>query len=175
MESAALAVMMALWLAEPSRRAWSRWLLALLALAAIAANVPKLDLASGPGTPAFITTGAYRHYLAPGDTVVVISPRRGNAGLLWQAQTDFYLRLAGGFVNAAIAEGDVPTQVADLGTGPLTNERIQQFRVFVKSAKIRAILVEAGKGGRWPLILQEVGLRGQRIDGVILYRTGPAR
>jgi hypothetical protein len=167
----ALAVMMALWLAEPSRRAWSRWLLALLALAAIAANVPKLDLASGPGTPAFITSGEYRHYLAPGDTVVVISPHRGNAGLLWQAQTDFYLRLAGGFVNAAIAEGDVPTQVADLGQGRLTSEHIQQFRQFVQSARIRAILVEAGKGGRWPSILQEIGLRGQRIDGVILYRT----
>ena len=174
----ALAVMMALWLAEPSRREWSRWLLALLALAAIAANVPKLDLPSEPGTPAFITTGEYRHYLAPGDTVVVISPRRGNAGLLWQAQTDFYLRLAGGFVNAAIAEGDVPTQVADLGKGRLTREHIQQFRLFVKSARITAILVEAGKGGRWPHILQELGLRGQRTDGVILYRTdrvGPAK
>jgi hypothetical protein len=167
----ALAVMMALWLAEPSRQAWSRWLLALLALAAIAANVPKLDLASGPGTPAFITTGEYRHYLAPGDTVVVISPRRGNAGLLWQAQTDFYLRLAGGFVNAAIAEGDVPPQVADLGQGRLTPERIHRFWLFVKSARIRAILVEAGQGGRWPPILAELGLRGQRTDGVILYRT----
>lgn len=167
----ALAVMMALWLAGPSRLAWSRWLLALLAIVAIAANVPKLDLQSGPGVPAFITTGEYRHYLAPGDTVVVIAPRRGNAGLLWQSETDFYLRLAGGFVNAAVAEGDVPTQVADLGKGRLTNGRVRQFRLFVKSARITAILVEADMAGRWPRILRELGLTAQTTDGVIMYRT----
>lgn len=167
----ALAVMMALWLAGPSRQAWSRWLLALLAIAAIGANMPKLDLQSGPGLPAFITTGEYRHYLAPGDTVVVIAPRRGNAGLLWQAETDFYLRLSGGFVNAAVAEGDVPPQVADLYKGRLTTEHIQQFRIFVKSARIKAILVEADMAGRWPRILRDLGLREQTTGGVILYRT----
>jgi hypothetical protein len=166
----ALAVIMALWLTGPSRRPWSRWLLALLAIAAIAANVPKLDLQSGPGLPAFITTGEYRHYLAPGDTVVVIAPRRGNAGLLWQAETDFYLRLAGGFVNAAIAQGDLPTQVADLGKGRPTDRHIRRFQVFVKRARITAILVEADMAGRWPLILRELGLREQTVGGVILYR-----
>jgi hypothetical protein len=166
----ALAVMMALWLAEPSRQAWSRWLLAVLAVAAIGANVPKLDLHSGPGVPAFITTGEYRHYLASGDTVVVIAPHRGNAGLLWQAETDFYLRLSGGFVNAAVAAGDVPTQVADLYKGRLTAGHIRQFEAFVKSARIRAILVEADMAGRWPRILRELGLRGQTTGGVILYQ-----
>jgi hypothetical protein len=167
----ALAVMMALWLAAPSRRSWSRWLLALLAIAAIAANVPKLDLQSSPGLPAFISTGEYRHYLAPGDTVVVISVDRGNAGLLWQAETDFYLRLAGGFVNAAIAQGDLPVQVADLATGSLTSGHVRRFRLFVQRARVSAILVEAGMAGRWPLILRELGFRAQTTGGVILYRT----
>jgi hypothetical protein len=165
----ALAVMIALWLARPSRQHWWRWLLAVLAIAAIAANVPKLDLQSSPGVPAFITTGDYRHYLAPGDTVVVISPS-GNAGLLWQAETDFYVRLAGGFVNAAVAEGDVPTQVADLDKGRLTSGHIRQFNLFVKKARIAAILVQADTGGRWPMILRDLGLRAQTTDGVILYR-----
>jgi hypothetical protein len=141
-----------------------------LAVAAIAANVPKLDLQSGPGVPAFITTGEYRHYLASGDTVVVIAPHRGNAGLLWQAETDFYLRLSGGFVNAAVAEGDVPTQVADLGKGRLTTEHIRQFAAFVKSARVKAILVEADMAGRWPRILRELGLQEQTTGGVIMYR-----
>jgi hypothetical protein len=167
----ALAVMMALWLAGPSRLAWSRWLLAVLAVAAIGANVPKLDLQSSPGLPAFIATGEYRHYLAPGDTVVVIAPAVGNEGLLWQAKTDFYLRLAGGFVNAAIGEGDVPRQVAALENGPLTNAHIRRFRAFLKEARISAILVRADMAQRWPLILREVGLRGQATGGVILYRT----
>lgn len=165
-----LAVMVALWLAGSSRWRWARWLLALLAIAAIAANMPKLELQTGPGLPAFVTTGEYRHYLAPGDTVVVIS-RRGNAGLLWQAETDFYLRLAGGYLNRAIDGSELPAQVADLARGHLTDGHIREFRTFMKRARVAAILVEAGRAGRWPVILSELNLRGETTGGVILYRT----
>ena len=77
-----LAVMIALWLASPARR-WqaqlARWALAVLAVAAVTADVPALSI-NRSGTPAFIAAGQYRTYLAPGATVVVASTR-GNAGL----------------------------------------------------------------------------------------------
>jgi hypothetical protein len=151
----------------------------LLAIAAIAANVPKLELQRGPGLPAFIATGEYRHYLAPGDTVVVIS-RRGNAGLLWQAETGFYLRLAGGYLGHMLDQSDLPIQVAELSRagptnghihGSLTNEHIRRFRMFMKRARVTAILVEAGMAGRWPAILRQLGLRGQATGGVIFFRA----
>jgi hypothetical protein len=167
----ALAVMVALWLAGPSRRPWARWLLALLALAAIGANTPALSLANRSGLPAFISTGEYRRYLAPGDTVVVASGR-GNAGMLWQAETNFYTRLAGGFVNAAITPGtDLPAPVADLAHGTPTRPEARRFRTYLRQARIAAILVEASWAERWPEILSGLGLRGQPIGGVILYRT----
>jgi hypothetical protein len=171
--SLALAVMVAMWLAGPSRRHWPRWLLAVLAIAAIAANTPALHLQHRPDLPAFITSGEYRHYLAPGNTVVVVSSR-GNAGMLWQAETNFYTRLAGGYLNRAIARGtDLPTPVADLANGRPTQSNIQRFHSFVKRARVAAILVEARSAGRWPVILGNLGLRGQSIGGVILYRTTP--
>jgi len=167
-----LAVMMAVWLAGPSRRPWLRWLLGLCAIAAVAVNTPALIFQPGPGLPAFISTGEYRHYLAPGDTIVVIS-QRGNAGMLWQAETSYYTRLAGGYLNEHTARRtDLPMPIARLATGPVTPGEARQFRSFINSTRPAAILVEAGSAGQWPAILRGLGLRGQAIGGVILYRTG---
>ena len=166
----ALAVMVALWLAGPSRMPWARWLLALAALAAIGVNTPALQVQPGPGLPAFISTGEYRRYLAPGETVVVAS-QRGNAGLLWQAETGFYPRLAGGFLNIAITATSLPVPVAGVARRRPTRNEILRFRLFVRQARIGAILVDASSPWRWPVILRKAGLRGQAIGGVILYRT----
>jgi hypothetical protein len=166
----ALAVMVALWLARPARWPWPRWLLALLAIAAIAANTPALTLTSQPGSPAFVSTAEYQHYLAPGSNVVVISGR-GNAGMLWQAETDFRWRLAGGYLGSLLArQTDLPVRVADLASSPLTPQHIDRFWEYVAAADVTTILVEASSAGQWPAILGKLGLRGRLIGGVIVYR-----
>jgi hypothetical protein len=176
----ALAVIMAIWLATPSRVRsvqWvlsvggMRWLLALLAVAVIAANFPHLVLHGRPGLSAFVASGAYRHDLTPGSTIVVVSTRRGNAGLLFEAETGFYTRLAGGYVNRAITHSDLPPPVADLATGKLTTREIQQFRSFVRTAGVSAILVEAHSRRRWRVIFARLGLKHHAIQGGMLYRT----
>jgi hypothetical protein len=166
-----LAVMTALWLSEPAKRRWARWLLALLAAVTVAANTPALVLHDKPGFPAFVTTGEYRQYLRPAETVVVLS-ERGNVGLLWQAQTDFYTRLAGGFINKAITQyGGVPKPVAELSIGGLTAIDVRNFHSYLKSADIGAILVESSEAGPWPAIFRQLGLNGKTVGGVIIYRT----
>jgi hypothetical protein len=166
-----LAVMVALWLAGPSRRPWARWLLAVLAIAAIAADVTPMYLPHQPGLPAFITTGEYHHYLTGGETVVVVS-RRGNAGMLWQAETNFYTRLAGGYINEAITRRiDLPRPVQNLDHATRLN--IRQFGFFLNKANVAAILVEAGSAPKWAGVFHRIGLHGQAIGGVILYRIAP--
>lgn len=166
----AFAVMTALWLAASSRRWWARWLLAVLAAAAIAANTPRLALQDQSGSPTFVTTSEYRQYLTPGETVVVVS-EHPNVGMLWQAQTNFYTRLAGGFINEEITHfGGLPQPVAELAIGGLTQQDVQRFRSYVKSAKVGAVLVEAGEAGPWPATFSRLGLRGQQAGGVIIYR-----
>jgi len=172
----ALAVIVALWLAGPARWPWARWLVALAAIAAVAANTPALTLQARTSVPAFITSGEYRNYLAPGETIVVVSGTR-NAGMLWQAQTDFYPRLAGGFVNAAIEHGtDLPQPVTELAWGRKPSPRtVRDFRSFARRARLGAILVDASSAGRWPVILRGIGLRGRAVGGVIVYPTRAAR
>jgi hypothetical protein len=163
-----------MWLAVPRQRwrAWGgRWVLAALALAAITANTPPLDLTNQSGLPGFIASGQYRHYLTPGETVVVLS-ERGNTGMLWQASTDFYTRLAGGYINQAIsANAGIPDPVAELAIQGITPASVQRFHSYLKSAKIGAILVEANQGEPWPRIFGHVGMHGQSVDGVLVYRT----
>jgi hypothetical protein len=173
----ALAASVALWLALPGRwrspGSWARWLLAALALAALAGNINRLNYADPeqPGFPSFISTGEYQSYIAPGAVVVVIS-QRGNAGLLWQAQTGSYFRLSGGFVNAAISVGDgLPGPVAALmpppGSPPLD---VPAFRQYLADNQIADILVEGGQnGGRWPSVLRQAGLLGTQAGGVFVY------
>jgi hypothetical protein len=167
----ALSVMTALWLAGPSKRWWARWLLGLLAAAAIVANTVPLALHDQSGSPAFITTGEYRQYLNPGETVVMLS-EHPNIGLLWQAQTDFYPRVAGGFINKAITGYDgVPGPVAELALGGLTKRDVQRFRSYLSTARVGAILVEQKQAGPWPAIFKRLGLHGQASGGVIVYKT----
>ena len=170
-----LAVMVALWLASPARH-WqthlARWALAALAVAAVTADVPALSVNSG--TPAFIAAGQYRTYLTPGATVVVAS-NSDNAGMRWQADADFYFRLAGGFVNAAFnGHTDLPPAVAHLAEHPATPTSISNFRHYITTSKIAAILVDARSYSSWSQKLRSAGLHplenGRPIGGVIIYR-----
>src|SRR3984957_1567539 len=104
----ALAMALALWLAAVGRSRLARagrWALAVVAVAAIFADLPTFaevvvppppkhwtpaiaSLQPTNALPAFFSDGLYRRYLTQGEIVVVVS-HRGNAGMLFQAQTGF--------------------------------------------------------------------------------------
>ncbi len=183
-----LAVMTAYFLAGPARKKWRRWARLLLearwvlAGAIIASLV--LDGASlrhvipeqnkpGSAVPAFISSGQYRHVLSPGETVAVVS-EVGNAGMLWQSDTNFYFRLVGGYVGAQFAlRSDLPEQVEDLATSSRRTyaHLVRTFKAYVADAHVGAIIVEVNYEPWWVGIFPEMGLHGQLIGGVMVYRT----
>jgi hypothetical protein len=94
----------------------------------------------------------------------------GNAGMLWQAQSDFYMRLAGGYINQAITKGsDLPAQVQDLSSA--TPAIVAQFERFVRVDHVGAILLDADHEPKWVGIFWRMGLHGRWIDNVIVYQT----
>jgi len=162
-----LAVMAATWLARTATSAWARWPLALLAVTAIVLDTPSLDIAPRSEVPTFISAGWYRDHLAAGETVVVIS-EVGNAGMLWQAETDFYPKLAGGYISQMLTpRTDLPSAVQDLAQG--TPRDIKQFRAFASEARIGAILIQASAEPKWASVFSELGLQGRLIGGVLVY------
>lgn len=179
-----LAIILALWLAMPVKSRLllaSRWILGLAAVAAILAYVPLAsrgsDLPAGARSaavrptgalPTFISAGLYRDYLRPGEIVVVVSDR-GNAGMLFQADTNFYMRIAGGFVNRSFSDPTaLPVPVARLRNSTPTRE--QQFRAYIRQAGVGAILVERAWAAPWMDVFRLMGLHGTRVGGMIVYR-----
>ena len=165
----ALAVMTALWLARPQAARWLRLPLAALVVAALVQDVGAFDVYPHSTLPAFISSGGYRQQLSPGETVVVVSDV-GNAGMLWQTETDFYVRLAGGYINQSITKGsDLPRPVQRLAKA--TPAGVSRFEDYVKKAKIGAILVDAKHEPRWVGMFGRIGLSGRHSGNVIVYKV----
>jgi hypothetical protein len=161
-----LAVMAALWLAGTASKYW-RIPLALLVVYALYQDAPIVNVAQHSTVPAFIATGAYRHELSRGETVVVVS-NIGNAGMLWQADTDFYLRLAGGYINQSITRrSDLPPQVQHLAHA--SPGYVRSFESYVRKDRIGAILLDQKHHPKWVGIFRRMGLVGHRSGNVVVY------
>ncbi len=189
----ALGIGLSLWLAELTKsrlvRA-ARWALGMLALAAIFADLPTFaEVVTPPqppgyksalptetptdALPSFLTKGTYKQYIKPGETVVVIS-HRGNAGMLFQAYTGFYFKIAGGFINASLSQTDaLPVPVEDLTylPGKVGAQRVADFRAYVKSAHIGALIVERDWSEHWMYVFGRLGLKTTTVGGVTIFRT----
>jgi len=173
-----LAMIVAVWLAMPARNRLlltSRWILGLVAVAGVIAYVPSRgnivpagNSIAADALPAFFTSGEYRDYLRPGEIVVVVSDR-GNAGMLFQAYTNFYTRLDGGFINLTLSPNPIPVPVAALQHPTPALER--QFLAYVHQARVGAILVEQAWAAPWMNVFGQLGFTATKAGGVIIYRT----
>ena len=185
-----LGIALSLWLASLTRsrllRA-ARWGLGVLALAAIFADLPTFAEVVVPPTPPawkpavagqtptnevppFFADGMYQKYIKPGETVVIVS-HRGNAGMLFQADTGFYFKIAGGFINASLSRSDaLPVPVAMLSYP--TRARADAFKAYVKSANIGAVIVEQAWSENWMYVFGKIGLKATSVGGVTIYQTG---
>jgi hypothetical protein len=174
----AFAVMLAMWLAAPLRLGALRWTVGVLAVAAVIADIPYISAAqpsSRAALPHFITAGQYRHYLARGETVLVISGR-GNAGMLFQAVTDDYFRIAGGFVNQAMNQrSDLPAPISDLnstGSGPASPAGNTGTALdYLEDSGVGAVLFE--NNSPQPHLLsafRDMKLRSRDVGGVTMFQ-----
>jgi hypothetical protein len=186
------ALALALWLAVPAvgwRRA-ARIGFGLLAAVVLFADLPTSTGALNPHPagypgftasmrpvnqlPPFITDGLYRRYLRPGEIVAVVTGR-GNAGLLFQAATGFYFRIAGGFINQSLTtrEDALPAAIGNLRVP--SGLHLRQFESYLHPSGIGAILVEHSWAEPWMDIFGRLGLHGISAGGVTVYRIESKR
>jgi hypothetical protein len=119
-----------LWRPIPRRRRSLlplRWLLVILAGVTILPAFSSAVWAVNVPEPAFLATGAYRHVLSR-DEIVWVVESHADRQLVWQAETHFYFRLAGGFFGGtpqgvrnahleerlAIGQVDATDSIADI-------------------------------------------------------------
>jgi hypothetical protein len=185
-----LGIALSMWLAALSKsrllRA-ARWCLGVLAFAAILADLPTFaEVVTVPppfswtpalygvnpttAIPAFFTDGTYRNYLTPGETVVILS-HRGNAAMLFQADTNFYFKIAGGFINESLSNEDaLPGPVEDM-SDPWPVQRQEAFEAYVRSAHIGALIVEQAWSEKWMYdSFNLLGMTPYSVGGVTIYQ-----
>jgi hypothetical protein len=169
------AVIVSLYLSQGSISQHSKILLAIISVLALA---PDLGLFRSVIThiriPQFFRSGQYRSYLAKNDNVLVLPYVEREDGLLWQAQTGFYFRLAAVRLTLPPAEATSWPALSTLETGDEILDFPEQFKAFLAAHGVKAIILDPSTGGPWQRLLKEARLAPRATGGVLFYEVTPA-
>jgi len=165
-----LAIVMALWLARSGRR-WLRWALAGLALLAFLPNVTSNEWARPVPEPGLLATGAYHAYVRPGETVWLVDPRHSRQ-MIWQAETGFSFRQAGGFFGVTPPGLRPPATQAQLGMGSVRRATVASIRAFLISHHVGAVLMAEEHPWVAHTMARATGVAGIQRDGMVIFRLG---
>jgi hypothetical protein len=168
------AVVVAQWLSEPARRAWARWLLAVVGVALLIPNQALPYWRVKPADPPFFTGQTYRHYLKRDEIALVIPYGWNGNSMLWQAQTDMYFRMAGGYLSSDIPadywRNPLVQALLDPEAKGITPERWRlPLRDFLVRRRVGAVILAGEDSDAWRPVVESLGLRPQRAGGVLFY------
>ncbi len=138
---------------------------------------------SRDNTPAFFLDGTYRHYINPGEIAVVVPYGWLDNSMIWQAHTDMYFRMAGGFtVIPSRAFQQWPAMIA-LYNGNYLPEPELQLKAFLAAHQVTVVLVDeraarnADRKRRqdYDTVLAALGPPLEKAGGVLIYRFRPGQ
>jgi hypothetical protein len=174
-----LAIMAAMWFSTVRLVPLARLVVATLVLASLLPNPSAhfwgRDLKSMIAPP-FFSHGLYRRYLAKGEMVMVppYNWGAGSDGMLWQAETGMYFRLATGYLPFA-PDGfyDWPIVTSSLQRVALTDVA-DQWMAFAGAHDVNAVVVADGPQSL-PLkqMLAALKVPPLKMGGVLLYQVRP--
>lgn len=167
-----VAVIGAMWLAQPRARGWAvaKWAVAAASIAFLVPNIAGGLWRSHVNNPAFFTTPRYRSVLTRDETVLVLPFGQLGSSMLWQAETGMWFRMAGGYLS--------PLSPADYERDPLfpalarhARPDPQTLRDFLARRHVGAVIVDPKTPQRWPKALGALGLKRFSLGGVWFYRV----
>lgn len=174
--SLAVAIGIAAWVARPAGRSVvrvGRWLVVALAVVMLFPNITKSLYGVPPDNPRFFSTAAYRHYLSPGETVLILPFGANGVSTLWQAETGFYFYMPEGYVGQVMP----PPFSTEATTAQLISNvtpSASSLVSFIRQHYVSHIVVDTtdvvlSAQDPWPSYLANIGLHGSRVGGVLLY------
>lgn len=168
----AIAIVVALWLADPSSRPAVKWAVAAVGVLLLIPNLSSDFWSARPTDPAFFTTNAYKQHLREGETVLALPYARYGSSMLWQAETGMHFKMVEGYVSPEFPPG----YRSDPFFGQLVSEQVggedvEGLRDFLTRRKVTAVVVEEADAGPWPFLLGGLGLEPVKTGGVLFYRV----
>ncbi len=123
-------------------------------------------------SPELFSKGIYKEYLSPNENVVVLPYGVTGNSMLWQAETDMYFRMAGGYVSVSPPDAFL--------AWPITNyflhkdaipDAEDQLKAFLANHDVRTVLVTDLTWPLWKPLLASLGASPQNAGGVYIYRV----
>jgi hypothetical protein len=168
----ALAVIAALVLGERDLSASWKYATSALIVLFLLPNPSSEHWARRSEAPEFFTTGLFKDYLARNEVLVVL-PSQGS--MLWQAETDMYYRMAGGYVSVSAPDAFLAWPITSyLLQGEVVPDAADQLKVFLATHDVGAILVTDEVWNSWKALMSAVGASIQHAGGVYVCRVPAA-
>lgn len=167
-----VAVIAAMWLGQPRTGRWlaAKWAMTAVAIAFLLPNISSGLWRSRPPNPPFFATREYRSVLRRGETALVLPFGNFGFSMLWQADTDMWFRMAGGY----LWREPTPDYVAD----PLLPALYGQAKpspaivsAFLLRRHVGAVIIGPGAPPGWPGALAALGLKPISLGGVLFYKV----
>ena len=124
-------------------------------------------------TPAFFANGDFRSYLKPAENVIAVPYGLNGVSMLWQAESGFYFRMAGGWTSITPREFQSWPIVGALLSGTYIPAAPDQLRAFM-AAHDADLVIADDRSRFWMPLLSAIDPRPAHIGGVLIYRTSPA-
>jgi hypothetical protein len=165
-------VIAAMWLAQRRAGRWgvAKWAVAAVSIAVLVPNIGSGFWRGSEPNSAFFTTHEYRKVLRHGETVLALPFGQFGTGMLWQAETGMWFRLAGGFVN--------PVYPADYYRDPLfpalyeqAKPNPQTLRSFLARRHVGAVIVDPASAPQWLGPLAQLGLKPMSFGSIQVYNV----
>jgi hypothetical protein len=137
--SLAAGVAVALWTA--GRRGWARWVLPALAVAALVPDLSHADYKVHPERWAFFTQGTYKLCIPKNENVAIFPFGAWDDSTLWQAETDFWFRMPGGYLAPTPPKKNLDSDpTIQKLTYTLENPTPDEIIAFVKNKEVDRIV-----------------------------------
>jgi hypothetical protein len=168
----AIAIVVALWLAEPSPRRGIKWAVAAVGVVLLIPNFSSDFWDARPTDLAFFKTDTYKQHLREGETVLALPYARYGSSMLWQARTGMHFKMVEGYVSPEFPPG----YRSDPFFGKLLSEQVgaedvDGLRDFLARRKVTAVVVEEKDAGPWPFLLAALDMKPVKTGGVLFYRV----
>ncbi len=172
----ALAIITALWLNSVSISPRVRMAAALLVVASMLPNLSAGFWTSSIDVPAFFREAFYTKYLSPEDTVVVLPYGINGNSMLWQLQSRWYFRMAGGYAGnppLEFRQWPIVRVFYRVSTVALPDAG-DQLKAFLATHDAVAVLVDDREVDIWRPLMTTLDAAPIETGGITIYRAAPA-
>jgi hypothetical protein len=167
--SLAAAVIVAIWAASNQRPAFLGLLVPALAVLFLVPDLRVGHWKATPRRPSFFADALYRTYLQPNENVLVVPYGGRGDAMLWQAESEFYFRMPGGYIRPDIPDSFARFRaVRDLVYDVVPEGGARDLLALIRAKDVRAIILAKRDSRSWRPVLCAIG-RPRAVGGILLY------